>query len=737
MGQIRRMIFVAGAAFLWMVAANAVTEPAVPPAEASVDAVAAQSDPALRELEAALNALRAERVATPAAAPSTQTPWVVNIAPAPINQAARLQLAPVTEPPVAPLPSFEGLDAVTPVALEFSVVTPDVVAAPEATPAAPTETAAPAPSEAAPSEPAPAPAAPAVEPTPAPAPVAPAPEREEKLMPAPVPPAEPAQIATAPAKPAAPKPLPPGVDPLDLPVNLDFREMPLSDVVGLLQQKAQVNVIAGTELSGKVVTASIKNMPLRQAMELVLRMNSLGLVEEAGVWRILPYKDAQGYNRVTRTIKLDKGKAEDVAKSLKDVVMGMPDSTLLTVTADGATNVIVLAGPEKSVGELERLALQLDMSKPVLPTVTEAIRLNYSEPKDALASIQAMLTKEVGKATVDERSRSIVVTDYPVVIEQARTLLQVIDVPVKQVAIEALIVDAVLRDASQTGVNWLLDLVRTRDNTTGDQGAVLRDLDNTRGEKKGTLDEMTAGSVLGAVGSENLDAGALSFGLLTGKFDLQGAIAAEAASRNAEILANPVVVTVENKLAKISIVQQYPYQEITQSTQGPPVASTAFKDIGVTLEVTPRVTHNNDILATVIAKQSSVSGLTETGVPIEDKREAGTTLKTQDGRTIYIGGLRNISDRLSVSKIPVLGDVPVLNFMFRNTESEKVHTELLVFLTCRVMGENLPDLTDAQQTEYDKISKVPHTPDSQKPLLNSYAHPEDMRDPVWKWRRTE
>jgi type II secretory pathway component GspD/PulD (secretin) len=117
------------------------------------------------------------------------------------------------------------------------------------------------------------------------------------------------------------------------------------------------------------------------------------------------------------------------------------------------------------------------------------------------------------------------------------------------------------------------------------------------------------------------------------------------------------------------------------------VATTEFKPIGVTLDVSPRVTHLNDIIANISAKQSSVSGLTDTGVPIEDKREAETTLTVKDGQTIFIGGLRNHADRLEVSKVPVLGDVPVINFLFRNTRSEKTNTELMVFLTCHVLGD--------------------------------------------------
>lgn len=302
-----------------------------------------------------------------------------------------------------------------------------------------------------------------------------------------------------------------------------------------------------------------------------------------------------------------------------------------------------------------------------------------------------------------------------------KQLLASVDKPVKQVAIEAMIVDAVLRDASQTGVDWTIEAIRRH---------------SSNGDLVSDVSQLAFDGNLGAVGTEALNAGVLSLGILSSEVRLNATIAAEVQSRNAQILASPSIVTVENQPATISIVQEFPYQEITQGLTGPPVASTEFKPIGVTLDVTPRITHTNDTIVLLQAKQSSVSGLTETGVPIEDKREAQTTLRAQNGRTIFIGGLRNTSNNLNVSKIPVLGDIPVLNFMFRNTNVEKVNTELLIFLTCHVMDQELPELTATQQEEFDKLDATPKVPDGQRANFHDIVRPQDMRDPMWKWRRS-
>lgn len=528
-------------------------------------------------------------------------------------------------------------------------------------------------------------------------------------------------------------------DPLYQKVTIDFRDMELSNVVALLAQKAGINVIAGPEVSLTApVTAFLKDVPLLTAMETVLRMSQLGVVEEEGIFRIVSYDEAIASRRLTRMVYLQNGTASEVSDTLLAVSKGMPESGQISIANNESTNVVIISGPEDRVTELEELAYQLDVAEPTLATITQAIKLNYADPQDILPVIEGMLTPEgVGSVEADERSRHLIVTDIPIVIEQVRGLIESLDTPVKQVAIEAMVIDAVLRDDSQTGVTWLLDLMNQRDRS-GNIVGILPDHRTTRGLTTGSTEDLNLGGNLGgtAIGSPALDAGVLTLGVLTGALDFRGAIAAEVASSNAEILANPVVVTVENKDALIQIVQDFPYQEITQSTQGPPVATTAFKEIGIELNVRPRVTHDNDIIVTLDAKQSSVSGLTADGIPIEDKRVAQNTLRTSDNRTIFIGGLRNINHQMDVSKIPVLGDVPVVNFLFRSTDIEKTHTELLIFLTCHVIGETLPELTPQQQVEHDRIKDVPRVPDSQRSLFRDLVNPGEMRDPAWKWRRT-
>ena len=258
-------------------------------------------------------------------------------------------------------------------------------------------------------------------------------------------------------------------DPLKQRVNIDFREMELTNVVALLAQKGNINVIASTDVSGQV-TASIKDIPLMQAMEVVLSMNGLGMLEEEGIYRIVPAAEAAAARRDTRILYLDNAKADEVKITLDAIILGYPDAAEISVAANATTNVIIVSGPERRVAELAEITSQLDVAEPVIPTVTKAIKLNHAEPDEVKKVVEGMLTKDIGMAEVDTRGRHIVVTDIPGVVQQVATLVEELDQPVKQVAIEAMIVDAIMRDEAQTGTQWIMDLFRERDadgNVTG------------------------------------------------------------------------------------------------------------------------------------------------------------------------------------------------------------------------------------------------------------------------------
>jgi len=514
--------------------------------------------------------------------------------------------------------------------------------------------------------------------------------------------------------------LPDSGDPLDQLVNIDFRDMELSHVVGLLAEKAGINVVAGVEVRG-MVTARLTNVTLRQAMETALRLNDLGMIREGGVYRIVPYDEMLASEQVRHIVYLNEANAKELKETLSEIVVGLPHGELVSVSANETTNVLILSGPVDVVTELEEMVRALDVAEPVLPTVTEAIKLNYAEPKELVTALKESVLSEDGNVAADARGRYLIVTDVPAKIEQIRELITELDRPVKQVAIDAMIVDVLLKDTSQTGMDWFVDAVRRQSNRAQAEGSD-RHVSN--------LQELnlTTSNPIPSLGT-------LTFDILSSEVNLKGLIAAQVAGQNAQLLANPVVVTVENKPATITISEEQPYEERTQSVTGPPMTSTEFKDIGTVLEVTPAVTHDDHILVDIKAKQSKASPTpTTSGIPIEIKREAETSLRTRNGQTIFIGGLREFSDDSSITKVPVLGNLPILNFMFRTTEIGQKCSELMIFVTCNVVPEEIPDLTPEQRAQFELLQQAPRIPESQKELGHKTLHPKRNQRPYWQNR---
>jgi type IV pilus secretin PilQ/predicted competence protein len=511
-------------------------------------------------------------------------------------------------------------------------------------------------------------------------------------------------------------------DPLRQIVNLNFREMPLTNIVQILRELGEINIMTDVPTDG-IVSANLEQIALGRGMEAILRMQGLGIIEEQGIFRITTWEEAVETRRETRMISLKSAAADEIAILLTEITTGTGGTgSIVRIAANVTRNVVILSGPSELVKEYADLVAELDTAPPLIPTVTEPIRVSYAEAIDLIPAVTNLLS-DIGTVSFDERSRQLIITDLPVKVEEIRSLVEKLDRPMKQVSIEAMIVDAVMSDDAQTGVDWVMNSVR-RLNSDGDVVGNLAAL-------QAQSDFTTGGISSGVVNPINLG-GQLAYRILSGDWDISAVIAAEVRTQNAELLASPMLITVENKPARISIAEEVPYQELTQTTTGPPIASTEFKEVGTVLQVTPRVTHDNHIIVEVDAKQSDVKGLSVTGVPSEDKREIQTELRVGNGQTIFIGGLRRFDDDLNMRKTPILGDVPILSLFFKNQNVVKEKVELLIFLTCHILPDDIPSLSPYNKNRFDSLGSKGDI-NTAKDLVQGYLHPETA--PIWKWRR--
>jgi len=190
--------------------------------------------------------------------------------------------------------------------------------------------------------------------------------------------------------------------------------------------------------------------------------------------------------------------------------------------------------------------------------------------------------------------------------------------------------------------------------------------------------------------------------------------------------------TVENKEAAISISQEIPYTDLSQTSNGGSQTSTRFKDVGTVFTLTPQVTNDDHIICKVSGKESFENG-TFQGVPIEDKRQIESTMRMTTGQTIFIGGLRHAARTSTTRKTPILGDIPVLNYLFRvNGQTQKLQ-DLLVFITCNVIKEDVP-LTERQKEIIADVEPG-ESVNAWKDNVRDFIHPKDNNTLHYKFRR--
>ena len=314
-----------------------------------------------------------------------------------------------------------------------------------------------------------------------------------------------------------------------------------------------------------------------------------------------------------------------------------------------------------------------------VPMTTRILPLNFAEVDALKDSLSKMLTKR-GTITVDKRTNVLIVTDIPEAVDMVEKAAAKLDTLTPQVMIEALMVDVKLQGDDRWGS--LLDII---DTSSGNN--------YSHSFNPGAL----------------ATSGLFSFSGVFKGLDISGTLGALVSQNKAKILASPKVLTLDNQEAKIEIKEELPYYETTNDG-GVTTTTVKFKDAGVKLFVTPHITSGNYISMNVKPEQSFKSGDTSTNPPqpIVDTRKAETNLLVKDGQTIVIGGLRKVNDTISYDKIPFIGDVPVLGLMFRKKVITTVDSELVLFVTPRIVTTS--DFTPREKEMINMLGQRPLLP---------------------------
>jgi len=282
----------------------------------------------------------------------------------------------------------------------------------------------------------------------------------------------------------------------------------------------------------------------------------------------------------------------------------------------------------------------------------------------------------------DPNTNSLIIVTAPENMELIRSILGQLDQIPEQVMIETLIVEATLDKSLKMGVEWNFNQTPA----FGNQGTV--------GNVGTTFGDQTASPALQG----------LRYTLTGGNFSTF--INALATDDKFQVLSTPRIFTSNNVEAEINISQSIPYILSTrEDANGNLTFNYAFQDVGIVLNVVPRITANGTVTLDVTQTANDLQGFTDFNAPIVNQRQAFTTVSVADGSTVVLGGMMRSTVTSSVKKLPILGDIPILGELFKSRDKQEVKTELLVFLTPRIV--RTPEDSDRLRSDEERRLSEP------------------------------
>ena len=363
-------------------------------------------------------------------------------------------------------------------------------------------------------------------------------------------------------------------------------------------------------------------------------------------------------------------------------------------------NVIIVA-PAEEIAARETADLEAKQAITELePLYSEFLQVNYAKAADLAQLIGASdggaLLSERGSVGIDDRTNTLLVQDTAERLQDIRRLVRTLDIPIRQVLIESRVVvvnDDYSRDLGVrlgfTGVNDTSDgLISVTGSGEGSDTIVNSALDNLN--SNGTPFPIEAPALTDRynvnVPIEN-PAGRLALAVLDSDYIVDLELTALQAENRGEIISTPRLITANQKEARIEQGVEIPYQEAASSG----ATTTQFKKAVLSLTVTPQITPDDNIIMDLLVSQDNVGELTPSAtgglVPSIDTRSIETQVLVSDGQTVVLGGIYETERRDTVNKVPVLGDIPGVGYLFRSTSTVSNKAELLIFVTPRILEE--------------------------------------------------
>ncbi len=411
------------------------------------------------------------------------------------------------------------------------------------------------------------------------------------------------------------------------PITLDYSEADVREVLDMLAAKANVNMIYGDDVSG-TLTISLSKVPFDEAFKTILNVKALA------------------------------------AQQVGD-------------------NILRIAAPATFLAEQKKAMPQ-----------TRVFYLSYAKASEVKTQVDAVAQAEgrtKASANSDENNNALIVTDTPIGLDATARLIRSLDRVPKQVLIEAKLVEVSLDNSMDYGISWSGYGSDKNGNYFGSKSVDAPE--EAIGGK--FVANAPYGAAAGGAGVNlpaNLVYGAFRLGKVASNYMFDAVISAAAKKGKAKVLSDPKVATLNNKEANINITTQIPYTTTEVTAATPPISTTkvTYLTTGIVLKVTPTINSDGRISMKInpsISQPSQTITPVTGGAPGIDTRSADTNVIVKNGETIVIGGLISDTQTEAVFKVPILGDIPLLGYLFKKKSVSRTRMELLIFVTPRILED--------------------------------------------------
>ena len=443
-------------------------------------------------------------------------------------------------------------------------------------------------------------------------------------------------------------------------ISLDFQDIEVRRVLQLLADFTGINMVAADTVQGNI-TLRLKDVPWDQALDIILKTKNLDKRRNGNVIWIAP---------VSELIKAEEEEAKAIAQSVK--------------LAPLQTEYIQLS-----------YAKAVDIEKLITQGKNSGSGNSSSGPNnnaDPLGDSVGSLLSPRGTVSTDPRTNTLIINDTSQKIDQIRKMVDLLDVSVKQVMIEARIVSASTDFSKEMGVKWGVlsqGITNNRNLLVGGSDTTLWNLrepekDSDLGGYKYTIERPDNLNV--DLGVTTTGASSIAFGLINmSDFMLDLELSAVQADGYGEVISTPKVMTADKQSAKIEAGTQIPYAT-SSGNNGP---KTEFINATLSLDVTPSITPEGKVMMKLNITKDSPGPATPTGQLTINKNAIDTNVLVDNGETVVLGGIFEETSNNSQTKVPFLGDIPYLGKLFRRDSKSENKRELLIFVTPRIVNDTL------------------------------------------------